>query len=259
MHYQGVQRDGAGGDPPGPPSPGPAAKAAALIEARKVGALLETPADSGCRGASLTEPQMPTDLSAAWAPKKQQQFDETPAPIDDQERRAVNKRLAARVEDDRRRKGLQTGRSDRSARNTERGGSGSQTPKSTWRARASGYLSSRGLISSRSAGGTARSMLSTSRSMMTTARSDMNTGRYNDFSTSSGKEMMETRTLEIPVRLDVDEGGDGDRRTRAHAHAQGTMRVTGKTPRKTAASTAAALRAGLARRSQGGKSTARKG
>ena len=252
--------------PPGRPSPGPAAKAAALIEARKVGALVsERQVDENAKpqntepaanGASFSEPGMNKDLTAAWAPKKQQQDDEMAAPSDDQERRAVQKRLARRVEDDRKSKGLMTGRSDvRSARNTAR--DGSQTPKSTWRARASGYtsphihpcpcwacymctcyaihrtliypssacallvllqaflsltsslphltcrryLSSRGLISSRSAGGTARSMLSTSRSMMTTARSDMYTERYTDLTSGVGDQGSHRARTQLPTAL----------------------------------------------------------
>lgn len=221
------------------PRDSPAAKAAALIEAQA-----KAPPPT-------TEPVLSNDTSAGWAPKKQQQFDEATAPIDDQERRAVQRRLQRQSEEDRAKKGLATGRSTTGAQTPTTARSG----KLTWRARASGYLSSRGLVSSRSTGGTARSMMSTSRSMMTTCRSDMATGRYNDV---VGKEITETRSLEIDIITDSLE--DDARRRRAGAHAAGASNRTGKTPRS-AAKTAAALRANLARRAQGkitGRITGRK-
>ena len=167
----------------------------------------------------------------------------------------MQRRLQRQVEEERARKGLQTGRS--TSGNTER----TQSGKVTWRQKASGYLSSRGLVSSRSTGGTARSMLSTSRSMMTTFRSDVATGRYND--PGVGKEMTETRALDMSG-IDVADSMDDDARRR-RAHAQATTTASGKTPRtgktpRSAAKTAAALRAGIVRRTQaqGTKMTGRK-
>jgi hypothetical protein len=84
--------------------------------------------------------------------------------------------------------------------------------------------------------------MSTSRSMMTTARSDVATGRYNDI---ADPEKTETRIFEMRGLADSLE----DDAARRRAGGAGAGR-TGKTPRaqKTAASTAAGLRAGLLRR-----------
>ena len=228
----------------------PAAKAAAMIEARRKQATEATESDE--------QPfSVNTDISAGWAPKKQMQFDEATAPIDDQERRAVQRRLQRQVEDERARKGLQTGRS--TTGNTARGESG-QSGKLTWRARASGYLSSRGLVSSRSTGGTARSMLSTTRSMMTTCRSDMATGRYEIAGAGNGKEITETRSLNLDSTLNTSLEDDARRRRAQAATApSGKTPRTGKTPRS-AAKTAAVLREKLARTQAqaGGKTTGRK-
>ena len=183
----------------------------------------------------------PKELAAGRFPSKQRQNDEAEAPIDDQERRAVQKRLQRRA-DEKRAEAIQNSGSmsvrDRSSRNDV---SGAYTPKGSWlsgRLTGRRTLTARGLASSRSAAqSTARSILSTSRSMMTTARSDVATGRYND---SSSQELTEPRALEMS-RLVT---GLPDDETIKRA----TAPRTGKTPRKSAASTAAGLRAGLLRR-----------
>ena len=93
-------------------------------------------------------------------PSKQQQHEEALAPLDDQERRAVQKRLMRR----------------------NHGASQSQTTRSTARDRYNdpAYASPKRQGGSRSSRGvyTARSAMTTSRSMMTTARSSSPTGRY---------------------------------------------------------------------------------
>ena len=186
--------------------------------------------------------------SAGVFPSKQQQNDEATAPLDDQERRAVQRRMQRR-EDERkaakaaRLAAAQNANGSMSVREgAGRGGygSGSYTPKGSW---LSGRLTGRrtargassgfgGMSSVRSAAQTtARSMMSTSRSMMTTARSDVNTGRYND---TTDPEATETRILEHR-----EDGGGGDEERRRRPSAAGAR--SGKTPRKTAASTAAGL------------------
>jgi hypothetical protein len=179
--------------------------------------------------------------SAGHFPSKQQQNDEAQAPLDDQERRAVQKRLQRRA-DEKRAEALANGGSmsvrDRSHREHA---SGAYTPKGSWltgRLTGRRTMTARGLSSSRSAAqSTARSILSTSRSMMTTARSDVATGRYNDV---ANQELTEPRQLEM-ARLAA--GVPDDEQIK-----RATAPRTGKTPRKTAASTAAGLRAGLLRR-----------
>lgn len=176
--------------------------------------------------------------SAGHFPSKQQQNDEAQAPLDDQERRAVQKRLQRRA-DEKKAEALANNGSmsvrDRS--------SGAYTPKGSWLSgrltgRRGSSLTARGLNSTRSAAqSTARSILSTSRSMMTTARSDVATGRYNDV---ANQELTEPRQLEM-ARLS--HGMPDDEQIK-----RATAPRTGKTPRKTAASTAAGLRAGLLRR-----------
>lgn len=187
-------------------------------------------------------------------PKKQLQNDEAQAPLDDQERRAVQRRMQRRAEE--RAAEVAAGRVDgtKSAREpsrTQAYTSGAYTPKGSWIDRAAGQLTGRltgrrtgtaraggGYLSSRSAISTARSYLSTSRSMMTTARSDVATGRYNDVldNRPEATEFRPIKTIDISAANKL----------------QGTV-ITSETAataprRKTAASTAANLRAGLLRR-----------
>ena len=93
-------------------------------------------------------------------PSKQQQHEEALAPLDDQERRAVQKRLMRR----------------------NHGSGASHTSRSTARDRYSDpAFAKSGPASGRRSGRqvyTARSAMTTSRSMMTTARSSSPTGRY---------------------------------------------------------------------------------
>ena len=93
-------------------------------------------------------------------PSKQQQHEEALAPLDDQERRAVQKRLMRR----------------------NHGSGASATSRSTARDRYSDpAFAKAGPASGRRSGRqsyTARSAMTTSRSMMTTARSSSPTGRY---------------------------------------------------------------------------------
>lgn len=199
-----------------------------------------------------TEPFVPAPTlpSAGVFPSKQQQNDEAQAPLDDQERRAVQKRLQRKA-DEKKAEILHNG-SMSVRENRSRGNdlSGAYTPKGSW---LSGRLTGRrtargsssggaGFLSSRSAAqSTTRSMMSTSRSMMTTARSDVATGRYND---AQNAEITETRILAISKL-----NGQLDEMTRAaEDQRRRTSARTGKTPRKSAASTAAGLRAGLLRR-----------
>ena len=110
---------------------------------------MATPAKMGGLGGAALPEGMP--------PSKQQQHEEALAPLDDQERRAVQKRLMRR----------------------NQGSGASHTSRSTVRdryndpafAKPSARRSARGVY-------TARSAMSTSRSMMTTARSSSPTGRY---------------------------------------------------------------------------------
>ena len=181
------------------------------------------------------------DMAAGNFPSKQQQNDEAQAPLDDQERRAVQKRLQRRADE---KKGEMIAASGSiSVRERPSNNSGAYTPKGSWlggrltgrrtaRGSGSGFMSSRSAAQS-----TARSMLSTSRSMMTTARSDVATGRYNDM---QNQELTEPRALEM-ARLAASMPDDAEIK-------RATAPRTGKTPRKTAASTAAGLRAGLLRR-----------
>ena len=185
--------------------------------------------------------------SAGVFPAKQQQNDEATAPLDDQERRAVQRRLQRKADEKRKEimaNGSMSVRESRSARGDL---TGAYTPKGSWLSNQAGRLTGRrtarggsgGFLSSRSAAqSTARSMMSTSRSMMTTARSDVATGRYND---AESVEITETRIVEMnKLNGQLDEMADEQRRRAAPR--------TGKTPRKTASSTAAGLRAGLMRR-----------
>ena len=94
-------------------------------------------------------------------PSKQQQHEEALAPLDDQERRAVQKRLM------RRNHGAGQSHTARSTARDRYNDPAFTSPKSqTGRGR-----SARGVYS-------ARSVMTTSRSMMTTARSSSPTGRY---------------------------------------------------------------------------------
>lgn len=98
-------------------------------------------------------------MGEGMPPSKQQQHEEALAPLDDQERRAVQKRLMRR----------------------NHGSGASHTSRSTARDRFNDPSFAKGPASSRrSARGvyTARSAMTTSRSMMTTARSSSPTGRY---------------------------------------------------------------------------------
>jgi len=110
-------------------------------------------------------------------PSKQQQHEEALAPLDDQERRAVQKRLMRR----------------------NQGSGASHTSRSTVRdryndpafAKPSARRSARGVY-------TARSAMSTSRSMMTTARSSSPTGRYHPDPTRR----LELRKADMHVNID---------------------------------------------------------
>ena len=189
-------------------------------------------------------------------PAKQQQNDEAQAPLDDQERRAVQRRLQRRADEKKAEMMAASGNQNGSMSvrdNVSRSnyGAGSYTPKGSW---LSGRLTGRrtarggsgyggGSMSVRSAAqSTARSMMSTSRSMMTTARSDVATGRYNDVENPEATEKRILEMREMNESLEEEE-----RRRRAGGGGGGGSR-TGKTPRKSAASTAAGLRAGLMRR-----------
>ena len=193
--------------------------------------------------------------SSGKFPAKQQQNDEAQAPLDDQERRAVQKRLQRKADKKRAEKASyasgsmstrQPASGSMSTRTDRDLGAGARTPKGSWlsgrltgRRTARGGSGAFGYLSSRStAQSTVRSMMSTSRSMMTTARSDVATGRYND---AENVEITETRVLEMRNLAEAEE--DERRRRAAHGAAR-----TGKTPRKSASSTAAGLRAGLLRR-----------
>ena len=108
---------------------------------------------------SMAGKQQP--MSEGLPPSKQQQHEEALAPLDDQERRAVQKRLMRR----------------------NHGSGASATSRSTARDRYNDpAFAGRGPGSSRRSGRgqsyTARSAMTTSRSMMTTARSSSPTGRY---------------------------------------------------------------------------------
>jgi hypothetical protein len=97
-------------------------------------------------------------LSEGMPPSKQQQHEEALAPLDDQERRAVQKRLMRR----------------------NHGSGVSATARSTDRDRYAELNSGRNPAGRRSARGaySSRSAMTTGRSMMTTARSSSPTGRY---------------------------------------------------------------------------------
>jgi len=113
-------------------------------------------------------------------PSKQQQHEEALAPLDDQERRAVQKRLQRRANH------------GQGASHTSRAGNGSQRyqdPAFMGSARAG--RSARGRYTSRSA-------MSTSRSMMTTARSSSPTGRYHPDPTRR----LELRKADMHVNID---------------------------------------------------------
>ena len=186
---------------------------------------------------------VPAGLEAGAFPSKQQQNDEATAPLDDQERRAVQKRLQRKADEKKAELMANSGAMSVRERRPEAAASGAYTPKGSWLSgrltgRRTGALSSRlGALSSRSAAMSSRSMMSTSRSMMTTARSDVATGRYNDI---ADPEITETRILEM--------------RKEAHAveeeHRRRLAARSGKTPRtgKSGSNTATALRAGLLRR-----------
>ena len=132
--------------------------------------------------------------SSGKFPAKQQQNDEAQAPLDDQERRAVQKRLQRKADEKRAEKAAyasgsmstrQPASGSMSTRTDRDLGAGARTPKGSWlsgrltgRRTARGGSGAFGYLSSRStAQSTVRSMMSTSRSMMTTARSDVATGR----------------------------------------------------------------------------------
>lgn len=205
------------------------------------------------------------DENGEVVPSKQQQNDEAQAPLDDQERRAVQKRLQRKA--DERRAQLKDATNNgsmsvRSARTVNNGsmsyrmtggpaGLGPKTGASTPKGWLSGRLTGRrgGYLSSRSTGqSTSRSMMSTSRSMMTTARSDMATGRYQD--AIEDAEATETRILEMRKTLDNLKNPHEEERRRGRS-GEITGR-SGKTPRSgklpSSMSTAASLRAGLLRR-----------
>jgi len=125
---------------------------------------------------------------------------------------------------------------------------GAYTPKGTWAGQITGRLTGRnrnltarggnGAYSSRSTMSTARSMLSTSRSMMTTCRSDVATGRYNG---GDQKEATEFRPIDTSSLEGLQPEDEGAAAPRKH--------------NKTAATTAASLRAGLVRRGMGRSSS----
>ena len=193
-------------------------------------------------------PMSPAEVGAAGVfPKKQTQNDEATAPLDDQERRAVQKRLARKEEE---RKAAVMAQGSMSVRGTSSGAfggtasargeskgswlSGRLTGRRTARGGATslglwGSLSSRSGRSARGAQNagddTGRSMLSTSRSMMTTARSDINTNRYNEMTGEMTVEMTETREIDMS-KLAADLPDDGSLVRRG-----GPGRRTGKTPR----------------------------
>ena len=216
----------------------------------------DVPGDAATAEATPISP-----VSGGDFPKKQQQNDEAQAPLDDQERRAVQRRMQRRAEEkaaELAAKGVANGAANgaRSAREPSRNHqSGAYTPKGSWIDRAAGQLTGRltgrrttarmgGYLSSRSTMSTARSYMSTSRSMMTTARSDVATGRYNDV--LDNPEATEFRpVLDMSAASKLQGGGNA-----------GETAATAPR-RKTASSTAAGLRAGLLRR--GVSLTGRKG
>ena len=125
-------------------------------------------------------------------PSKQQQHEEALAPLDDQERRAVQKRLQRRANH------------GQGASHTSRAGNGSQRyqdPAFMGSARAG--RSARGRYTSRSA-------MSTSRSMMTTARSSSPTGRYHPDPTRR----LELRKVRAPAARAPAGGRRSSRRSR---------------------------------------------
>ena len=166
------------------------------------------------------------NLSDGLPPSKQQQHEEALAPLDDQERRAVQKRLMRR----------------------NHGQGASNTTRSTARDRYNdpsfvspsqrGRRSARGVY-------TARSAMTTSRSMMTTARSSSPTGRYHPDP---------TRRLELrKVRRDA--------RGAAHPLATASARARAAPPRRlrSAPRSSRPCAPGRTARARGGIGRARRG
>lgn len=144
---------------------------------------------------SMAGKQQP--MSEGLPPSKQQQHEEALAPLDDQERRAVQKRLMRR----------------------NHGSGASATSRSTARDRYNDpAFAGRGPGSSRRSGRgqsyTARSAMTTSRSMMTTARSSSPTGRYHPDPTRR----LELRKVRPDCRPRPTRHPRADARARALAH-----------------------------------------
>ena len=166
---------------------------------------------------SMAGKQQP--MSEGLPPSKQQQHEEALAPLDDQERRAVQKRLMRR----------------------NHGSGASATSRSTARDRYNDpAFAGRGPGSSRRSGRgqsyTARSAMTTSRSMMTTARSSSPTGRYHPDPTRR----LELRKVRPDCRPRPTRHPRADARARARAHPRPNTHNTRDTAREAADAAAAA-------------------